>query len=436
MLARIWCAVAIALALGPATAWADRPPPTPAQLTKARKAFEDGRKLHDAGKLTEAIEKFKASYELSRNPLLLYNIGLTMEELGSGDLAVIFYRKFLAEAAPDAAQRTDATDRIAAITRAMTPPEVAPVPVPTPTPVPEPAKPEPPRFGTADFTHRLVEAAPPGIPLDVTAIVSDGWTVAVMLFVRSAGDAAFTATPMERRNQEWVGRIAATRMTGSAVQYYVEVRDQGGALLARSGKSTSPNVINIDASVAPKFYPDFVPAPAAIGHRDGEDPIAAGTPGARGGPTGPAPDGVLDAGSRGFEVAKWSATAAAGTGVGLGITLYVLAHGHATAIEHDSTACGTPPCQPFDDYDRDLQRTGKLEQTISNVALIGGVAVAAVAGYFWYRELTASRRGDRKAARASPSRGSSTSSPTTASWQLAPALGSDGFTGAAAAGRF
>ena len=66
---------------------------------------------------------------------------------------------------------------------------------------------------------------------------------------------------------------------------------------------------------------------------------------------------------------------------------------------------GTPPCQRFDSFDRDIERTGKLEQTISNAALFGGLAVAAVAGYFWYRDLT--------------------------SWRIAPTLG-----GAAAAVRF
>ena len=434
MLVRICCAIALARALAPAAAWADRPAPTPVQLDKARKAFAAGRKLHDAGKLTEAIEKFKLSYELSRNPLLLYNIGLTMEELGSGDLAVVFYRQFLAEAAPDAAQRADVTDRIAAITRALAPPAVVAPPAPppeAPPPVaPRPATPAP--FGSADFTHHLVEAAPPGVPLDVTAVVSDGFRVAVTLYVRSAGEATFTATPMERRNQERVGRIPAARMAGSAVQYYVEVRDDTGALLARSGKSTSPNVITVDAGAAPRFYPDFTPAPpvaASVGgivRRDGEDPVAAGTPGAGSTSPGPAPRGVLDPGSAEFSVAKWSATAAAGTGVGLGITFYVLSHGHATALVHDSTDCGPPPCQKFDSYDRDLERTGKLEQTISRVALVGGVATAAVAGYFWYRELTASRPGERKASRAAS---------TAASWQIAPALGDD-FTGAAAAGRF
>jgi hypothetical protein len=431
MLVRIWCAIALAQALAPAAAWADRPAPTPAQLDKARKAFAEGRKLHDAGKLTEAVEKFKLSYQLSRNPLLLYNIGLTMEELGSGDLAVIFYRQFLAEAAPDAAQRADATDRIAAITRVLAPPAAPPPPTPPEAPPPEaPPPPPPPQFGSADFTHHLIEAAPPGVPLDVTAVVSDGFRVVVTLYVRSPGEATFTATPMERRNQERVGRIPATRMAGSAVQYYVEVRDDTGALLARSGKSTSPNVVNLDAGATPRFYPDFTPAPPVTtpGHHDAEDPIAAATPGVGGAAAGPAPGGgVLDVGSGEFAVAKWSATAAAGTGVGLGITFYVLSRGHATALERDSIDCGPPPCQKFDSYDRDLEHTGKLEQTISRVALVGGVAAAAVAGYFWYRELTASRHGERKVSRTSS---------TTASWQIAPAIGGDGFTGAAAVGRF
>ena len=53
-------------------------------------------------KFDEAAEKFKESYRLSRNPVLLYNIGFTFDQLGKKDLAVIYYKKFLTDAPADA----------------------------------------------------------------------------------------------------------------------------------------------------------------------------------------------------------------------------------------------------------------------------------------------------------------------------------------------
>ena len=88
------------------------PPPSPAQLEKAKKAFQDGKKLHGEGKLPESIEKFKESYRLSKNPLLLYNIGFTMDEAQMEDLALFYYRKFLADAPQDAAQRESVVERV------------------------------------------------------------------------------------------------------------------------------------------------------------------------------------------------------------------------------------------------------------------------------------------------------------------------------------
>jgi hypothetical protein len=446
MLVRICCALVLVLA--PAVASAD-PAPTPAQLERAKQAFTEGRKLHDAGQLTEAIEKFKASYALSKNPVLLYNIGLTMEELGPDnlDLAVVFYRRFLAEAPAGAAQRRDATDRIAAITKRLTAPlpatpapdkppvpaatppvPTATSPMPTATPpvpaatLPVPTPPASTRHGAADFTHQVVETAPPGAPLDVTAVVSEAAGFTVTLFLRDAGEATFVSTPMIQRGDERVGRIPAARMIGSAVQYYIEVRDATGALITRSGRSTSPNLITLDASARPRFYLDVAdpvlppPPPPPV---DAEDPIARGVP-RTGGASADPRDGDRD--DRALSYARWGTTALAGTSLGVGITLYVLAHGHATALETDATGCGAPPCQKYDAYDRDLQRTGKLEQTISNVALIGGVAVAAVAGYLWVRALTS----HREPARSTPAM----------SWQLAPSLGVNGYAGAAAAVRF
>ncbi len=110
---RIACSFAIAaLTLAPAVrAWADDAP-TKEQLEAAKQAFVEGKQLHDAGKVPEAIEKFKESYRLSKNPLLLYNIALTLDENKQTDSALFYYRKFLADAPADAAQRPPAEDRV------------------------------------------------------------------------------------------------------------------------------------------------------------------------------------------------------------------------------------------------------------------------------------------------------------------------------------
>jgi hypothetical protein len=402
MLARIWCAIVVVCMLASTSAHADEAAPTPAQLARAKKAFSDGKKLHGAGKLAEAIEKFKASYELSKNPLLLYNIGLTMQELGSDDLAVVYYRKFLVEAPADAPQRQDVTARIAALTA-----KLAPVEVVASTEAAAPPPTSAPPAGAPAFVHHPVEAAPPDKPLDVTALVAPDAGLTLTLYVRAAGEAAFIATPMIQRQKELVGRIPAARMIGPAVQYYLEARDAAGAVVAHAGKASSPNVITLDVTASTQFYPDISDPPVPRS-QDREDPLtlAGGAP--------------RDDGVRPFGYARWTATTVAGVSLGLGVVMYFLARDHAAALEDDAVACGTPPCQQFDAFDRDLQSTGKREQTIANVALIGGAASAVVAGYFWYRALTAPRREDTKHA--------------TRRWRIAPAFGADYTGGTAAVG--
>ena len=83
---RFFLVVAIACAvIGPAPALAGDPQHRDvpaAQLEKAKKAFALGKKAFDAGDFPQAITKFKESYELSKNPVLLYNIGFANESAG------------------------------------------------------------------------------------------------------------------------------------------------------------------------------------------------------------------------------------------------------------------------------------------------------------------------------------------------------------------
>jgi hypothetical protein len=450
------CLVVIAAPL--AMAQAPTTPPTAAQLEQAKKAFAEGKKLHDAGKLPESIEKFKESYRLSQNPLLLYNIGLTMEEAGMEDLALFYYRKFLTDAPQDAAQRPTVSERVKVLEKKFNPNGGTTEPVKPPDGgtkppdgtvkppdgggKPQPVAIKPPgTYTEKDFQHVAVDVAPPGKPLDVTAFVPEDSGFVVTLYFRTAGEGKFTTKTMKWRYKELVGRIPAPKMIGSAVQYYIEVKDSAGAVVARNAKSTSPNQVLLEAGASPRFYPDVTDdnevqlSPTEIKKRDDDDdPLNKGKRKSEDNvviqPTEPsAPgNGFRDVGSSKFTAAKWGSTIAAGVFIGFGVFSYVQAGSYAKSLEDDSTECGAPPCRAFDGTAQDWESSGKQYSTFFKVGIGLGVAATAVAGYFWYKELKAKKRGEMKVSKSSPS-------PETSSWVVAPALG-EGYTGAAAAVRF
>ena len=271
-----------------------------------------------------------------------------------------------------------------------------------------------------------------------------GWTVT--LYFRGAGDSSFTAKPMKWHYKQLIARIPGAKVTGSSIQYYVEARDAAGKKVARAGESTSPNLVNLDASAQAHFFPDFTDTSAGTtgatgdGKRrpDEEDPLH------KGGNTTTNPvetpietpiapidgnGGPMDVGSKKFTYLKWGTTAGAATFLGLSLVFYLAAKSQASNLESDTKVCptGIPPCHPFDSVDQSFQDAGQSRQTWSRVAFGVGAVTAVVAGYFWYRELTAKKHGEALPA----------SKPATGldSLILAPAIG-DGFAGAAAAARF
>jgi len=439
----ICIAVAFAV-LAPTRALADDAAPTPAQLAAAKKAYAEGKALHDKGNLPEAIEKFKESFRLSKNPLLLYNIGFTMDEAGQKDLALFYYRKFLADAPPTADQRATVTERVKALEKEFSPGGATEPAKTTPA---EPTKAERKvaikpagTYGPNDFQHQVVEEAPPGKPLDLTAFVPEDSGFVVIAYFRAAGEATFTARQMKWRYKELVARVPAAKMTGTSIQYYVEVKDNAGNVVTRSGKATTPNLVTLEATATPRFYPDIAddagaPSGAAARQADDDDPMTGrkaapqqeAPDAASAAPQGPQ-DGFMDVGSKKFMYVKWGATGTAATLIGLSVFFYVQAHNAASTIEGDRTSsgCSTPPCHPFDGTDQDFQSFGKSRSTLYGVSLGFGLAASAVAGYYWYKELTAKRRGELKV---------SGKAPTPTTWVVTPAIG-DGFTGAAAAARF
>jgi hypothetical protein len=450
--------IALAVAvIAPASPAFAQEAPTKEQLDKAKTAFAEGRSLHEQGKLGEAVEKFKESYRLSRNPLLLYNIGLTLEETGDKNAALFYYRRFLADAPKNAAQRKDVTKRVDQIEKEALEADLAGTKPTTTTTTTTgtgtgttrseepkaPVKIKPAGTYNADaFEHQMVEQAPPGKPLDVTAFVPEDSGFTVTLHYRGGGDAKFVAKPMKWRYKELVARIPGSKIAGTSIQYYLEVKDQAGNVVTRSGKSTSPNLVYVEAGATPRFYPDLTDdgeaaiTPTQQRRRDEEDPLG------RKQMSDPDPDpiddtptvtgtGYADVGSAKFNRAKWVSTGVAGGLVAGAIVTYILGKQQASNIIADRDArmgntCMQPPCFEFDQYDIDVEKAGKRYNSLHTLTAVTGVIAAGVAGYFWYRELTAKKRGDARTVNKTSG---------AAEWAVMPALG-QGFAGAAAAARF
>ncbi|HEY1547584.1 MAG TPA: hypothetical protein VGG28_07185 [Kofleriaceae bacterium] len=431
---RIAFSFVIAAALAPTTrVWADDAP-TKEQIDAAKKAFGEGKQLHDAGKLPEAIDKFKESYRLSKNPVLLYNIALTLDENKQSDSALFYYRKFLSDAPADAAQRKPAEDRVKVLENDKLNSEMSGKGGEDTTDTKPSAgkKHSSTKYTAADFKHNVVEEAPPNKPLDIAATIPDGADLSVVLYYRAAGQADFVAKPMKWHDTEVVARIPASKVNGSALQYYIEVKDSSGNKLTSSGKPSSPNLINIDPAAAEHSYSDFVddmPVREPKKGKDEDNPLGGSTgddTGPKDGgetPAGPTGTGMFDPGSHKFEVTKWSVTGGAVLFVGLTVVFDVMASSQANALVQDAqrTSC-TPHCT-FDSYDAQIQSAGERDETLSRVSLGLGIAGAVVAGYFWYRDLTHHTSSGETAAPAEPA------------VVIVPTLGNDTY-GAAAAVRF
>lgn len=357
--------------------------PSQADLDKARDAYLKGAALIEEQKLEEAVASFKSSYRLSRNPLLLYNIGWTLHEMGDKEMALFYYEKFLSDAPADAAQRDFVTGEVKRLQREVEADAVFEGGASTgdagsaTTGEPE----APPAPDVTELQHKVVDAAPPGKPLDLTAFVPDDADWQVTLFYRGPGELKYVSTGMRERYNELVGRIPAAKMKGTAVQYYIEAKDKSGAVVDRSGQATSPHLVFVDETVAPKYYPDLV---------DERDYVKETPPSGQQAPGG----GWMDVESSTFRYAKWGTTGTAAGMLTLSVSFYLLAANSASSLEGEAagsvdgdTCPSGPPCRTFSDHQKDLEATGQRYETLANVTLGVGVVAAGVAGYLWYREL-------------------------------------------------
>jgi hypothetical protein len=456
-------AIAVAIIAPAATAFAQ----SPGDLDKAKKEFIAGKKAFDAGDFAEAASHFKTSYNLSKKPTLLYNVGLANESGGQDDIALFYYRKYLADAPADDAQRADVTARVAVLEKKFggttTPPTNPTNPPNNTTTTPPPTEPTGPKvikpagtYSAADFQHQVVDTAPPKKPLDITAFVPEDSGFEVTLFYRTAGEGKFQSKVMRWRYKELVARVPPEKMLGDSIQYYIEVKDQAKAVVTRSAKSTSPNLVTLEPGAPERYYPDWndkegttATAAEVRASDEDEDPlnrnkkkvVAETTPEGveiQPLPVGPG-NGFGDVGSTKFNAVKWGSTGLAAVGIGLGVLFYIKAGQQAQALEDDAAGPGEA-LHPYDDFDADLEAAGQRYATLTPIAVIVGVSGAAVAGYYWYKALKANKSVYKETRQAKPGAPKPAAPgedepPPRSSWIITPSIG-EGFAGASAVGRF
>lgn len=363
----------LAALLASVSAGADAPPPDAAALAEAKKHFAAGEKLFDAGDLRGAVEELKEAYRLSRNPLLLYNIGVVYDKLDDPALALHYFGKFIDEAKDDGKNhdRLVEAGRRAAELRKKLGAEEAPI---EQAPGQQaPAEPPPP----PTLVHETIDQAPPGRPIDVTAgaPVEAGWTVT--LYYRNAGEDLYQEVRMKPRpglGAQLVARIPAAAVFGRSLHYYIAARDPDGKIIATAGKAGTPNVVYLDAAAPIHAY--LAPGEEASG------PLPPPPPRIAPEPSRPRPATFY---------AKWATSGGAAVLLGVGIGFSLAARSYAETLESEAIkssgsecAPSPPPCRVFSQPRKDLQSTGQSYQRWGNVALIGGAAAAVAAGILWY----------------------------------------------------
>ncbi len=355
--------------------------PSDDDMAKAKEAFGKGNALFEAKDYENAVDQFKESYKLSKNPILLYNIAFTHDEIGDKQMATFYYEKFLSDTKKGAANRDLARKRLRTLKKEAgedVGDEVQDV---------------------TSFKHVVVDEAPPGMPLDIVAIVPEGVPWRVVMHYRPAGEPKFTSVEMHYRFKELVARIPKTATKAKNVQYYIEVEDGSGKVLERSGEPTSPHIVYMEEGAKPRFYADAAGSQITAGTgglRATETPLL---PGGNGGARG-TDGGWTDVQSSKFNKLKWGTTAGAASFLLLSGTFYLISSSHSNSLEDESVdsrtgQCGSPPCNQFAQKQKDLQSLGQTYETLGTVGLALGITAAAAAGALWYLELTDDSKRER-----------------------------------------
>jgi tetratricopeptide (TPR) repeat protein len=348
----------------------------------ARVAFAQGKRLYDAGKRQAAVEKFKEAYRLSRNPLLLYNIGFVFDELSDRPLAIFYYDKFLTDVpdGPKTAQsRSLAKQRLVVLRRSLGSHDAAPEREPArAATVERPAPVSRARAQGKGLRHEVVDSAVANHAVDVVAYVPSEQHLGLILYYRSGQASEYASAPMTGDGDQRAAKIPARVVRGDQVAYYIEVADAHGKPLARSGNPDKPHLVSVEAAPYHSQREDENPlalSPRADARRDGAGPTS-------------------DESHRSPRALKWTFTVGAAALLGASALSYITAGNYQEALDAELEGC-TGDCTPTTDYELELD-SGRKTWTIATYATLGaGVVSAGVATWLWVRSDSKPRHDER-----------------------------------------
>lgn len=87
-------------------------------MSEARGLFMAGRDAFEEGRYDAALRRFEASYELSRKPALLYNIGQCHDRLRQDEAAIVSFERYVNEE-PESVHRSAVEARLRALRNAV-----------------------------------------------------------------------------------------------------------------------------------------------------------------------------------------------------------------------------------------------------------------------------------------------------------------------------
>ena len=135
-LTRLTTLLTLLALLAPAAASAD-------SIELAKRHYKLGEEMFNRADYAGAIVQFKAAYENSKKPALLYNIARCQESLGQHAEAIKTYETYLGSKPRDAEQIKARISNLRRLVQQKTPaPTPAPAPTPSPTPAPASVPPE------------------------------------------------------------------------------------------------------------------------------------------------------------------------------------------------------------------------------------------------------------------------------------------------------
>jgi hypothetical protein len=227
MLARWLAALGVCLLCASTAAWAQDKP----DYEAARRHYLAGKEAQTKGDFEGAVRSFILAYDITKDPSLFKQIGTAYEGAGKRTEAMVYYRRYLAEAKPGP-DVDDVKKRIAALDAASAaPPPQPPPPAPATQPPaePEPAK-LPPERPTVETP--AIEPMPPVPP--APAMIDEpggGWQraagwVSVGLAAVAVTTGAVLATSSASREED-IRRLIEFREPGTGLpsRYTGAVRD-------------------------------------------------------------------------------------------------------------------------------------------------------------------------------------------------------------------